>query len=129
MKKKKPARPRPYLSMLRTVATIWMCAIVLCLPACSLLNPQQKSAAIVQLDQALSQGQITQAQHDAAVEAIRTDPKSVDWIALGSVGLNVLLGILGVPVAIGIRNRVVDIHTNTQPTPAATPTTTTTSAG
>jgi hypothetical protein len=113
------------MKTLRILTTVWMCCIVLCLPACSLFTPQQRSAAITELDAARSRGDITQAQHDAAVEAIRTDPKSVDWVALGSVGLNIMLGILGVPIAIGIRNRVIDIHTNTggtvPPTPVTTP--------
>jgi hypothetical protein len=122
VKKKKP--PRPYRSFLRTVTAVWACLIVLCLPSCAMFQakttPEQRTQMIAELDAARDRGQITPAQHDIAVEAITKDAKSIDWVGLGTVGLNLLLIVLGVPVAIGIKNKVVEIHQNTQPDPTPT---------
>ena len=81
---------------MKTPICILFCLL---LAACQALSPDQKSRMHMMLDDSLRYGEITQAQHDAAIEAIDND-KPFDWEGLGFVGLNMLLALLGGPMVV-----------------------------
>lgn len=74
-------------------------ALVMPCGSCAQLTPQQKSQAQAILDNALRDGEITQAQHAAATEALERD-EPFDWETLGLVGLNLLLAFVGGPMVV-----------------------------
>jgi hypothetical protein len=82
---------------MRKFATYLLCFWLIVLPGCAAFTPEQRSQAEQRIEDALTQHQITQAQHDAAIEALNTAPGGVNWAGLGTTGLNVLLALLGVP--------------------------------
>lgn len=84
---------------MKTTIALLCSLFLLCLPACGVLTPQQRSDAQVVLDDALSNGEITQAQHAAASEALAKD-EPYDWESLGFVGLNLLLALIGGPMIV-----------------------------
>jgi hypothetical protein len=65
------------------------------LPSCA-LSPAQRSQAQLELDRGHAAHEITDAQYAAASEALQTGWGGIDWVSLGSVGLRILLGVLGV---------------------------------
>jgi hypothetical protein len=77
-----------------------MALLILLLPACSLLTPEQRGAAQAQVQTEYEAGNITAAQRDAAVAALREDPNAFDWTGLGIAGLNVLLALVGGPMIV-----------------------------
>ncbi len=85
---------------MRNLYLAFLCCLIVVLPGCGMLTPVQRDQGVASLDQALSNGQITQAQHDAAVEALSA--KTFDWnplIALGGTALSIALG---VPISVGV---------------------------
>lgn len=68
--------------------------------ACMALTPEQKSAAVAEADGLLDRGEITEAQHEAILEAIESGGASIDWEALGYWGITIVFGLLGIPVAV-----------------------------
>lgn len=68
-------------------------------PACSVLTPQQRAAAKEQIESEYLSGNITQAQRDAAIEALDNDAP-VDWETLGIVGVNLIMALVGGPLIV-----------------------------
>jgi hypothetical protein len=88
---------------MRKLTIYLLCFLIAFCPACqSFWTPERKSLAQSQLDSALASGQITQAQHDAATEALTAQPNTFNWAGLGSTAENILLGVLGVPITVGL---------------------------
>lgn len=80
---------------------------ILSLAGCAALGmtPEQRESARVSLTQQREVGNITEAQYDAAIEAL-DNPESFDWETLLLMGGSVLTSIfLGVPVAVGAVQR------------------------
>lgn len=92
MKKKKPKKP--YL------ATALLAALIL--PSCGVLTPQQRSNVRTTVEQEYIAGNITQAQRDAAIEALDND-KPFDWTTLGVIGTNILLSLVGAPMIVRLQ--------------------------
>lgn len=84
---------------MKTTCALLLSFFLLAMPSCGVLTPQQRSGAQVVLDDALSNGEITPAQHAAASEALAKD-EPYDWEALGFVGINLLLALVGGPVIV-----------------------------
>jgi len=80
--------------------SLLLCLPVLAAPACHTLTTEQKSAAIEELDNMLERGEITESQHEAAVEAVESDGASIDWEAIGYAGLSFVLMWLGIPISV-----------------------------
>lgn len=78
-----------------------LCGLLVLAPACGVFSPQQRQQAHSVLDGALARGEITQAQHDAASEALDAQPGGINWAGLGTTALSVLLAVLGIPVTVG----------------------------
>lgn len=79
-----------------------LCAL-LCLfaCACSVLTPEQKANVRTTVQSEYEAGNITQAQRDAAIEALDSD-EPFDWSILGLVGANLALALLGAPLAVRV---------------------------
>lgn len=90
---------------MRNILTILLCCLIVVTPGCGILTPQQKSNLRVTLDQELAAGDITKAQHDAAVEALDKD-KPFDWATLGVVGLNIAMALIGAPAIVRLQRGV-----------------------
>ena len=84
--------------MNRLLACI-LCLAIAALPGCGILNPQQRESTRAVLDDAYATGQITQAQYDAATEALAKD-EPFDWASLGLIGANIALALLGAPMVV-----------------------------
>ena len=83
---------------MKRLLTCALCAFLAVLPGCGFLSPQQKASVLTTLSHEHDLGNITDAQYNAAVEAVQQD-KAFDWETLGLVGANILLMFLGVPIA------------------------------
>lgn len=87
------------------IATYLLCVLIAVLPGCHMLTPEQKESARISLTQQRDVGNITQAQYDAAIEAL-DNPNGVDWtVLLASVGSIATSILFGVPIAVGAVNR------------------------
>ena len=86
---------------MKTLTTYVLCLLIVLLPGCSLMTPQQKSATQLTIENEFEQGRLTAAQRDAALEAL--DSKGTfDWETMLAAGGSVLASILlGVPIAVG----------------------------
>lgn len=88
---------------MRNLLTYLLCLSLVFLPGCQALGmtPEQIESARTSLTQQRDVGNITQAQYDAAVEAL-DNPAGVNWEALLLTGGSVLTSVLlGVPIAVG----------------------------
>lgn len=81
---------------MKTILTLLCCLLF---TACSILTPEQKASVRTSLGDEYTAGNITRAQYDAAIEALDKD-EPYDWSALGIVGANVLLTLLGAPLVV-----------------------------
>lgn len=87
---------------MRNITTYLLCLLIVFLPGCGMLSPQQKEAGKAALQDAYEKGQITAEQRDDAIEAIEagTGDGMEKWLYLGG---SVLASILtGVPIAVGV---------------------------
>lgn len=91
---------------MRLILTCVLCFLIAVLPGCQMMTPEQKESARISLDQARAVGNITEAQYDAAIEAL-DNPQGTDWSTLLAAGGSIVASILlGVPIAVGRVNRV-----------------------
>lgn len=67
--------------------------------SCSVLSSPQRERVRAQIQQEYQDGNITAAQRDAAIEALDKD-EPFDWEALGLVGLNLMLALVGGPLVV-----------------------------
>lgn len=95
---------------MKKLLTYVLCLSIVFLPACDMmrLTPEQTIAAKEDLHRQRAAGTITQAQHDAAIEAL-DNPKSslAGWVDMAlNAALYVLLGVpVTAPIASAIVNR------------------------
>lgn len=76
-----------------------LCLALTVLPACGVLTPQQKASVRTTIESGYSDGTITRPQRDAAIEALDKD-KPFDWSALGLIGVNIALALVGGPFVV-----------------------------
>lgn len=84
---------------MKLIPTLFLSALIVLLPGCSMLSPQQRDAARQTVEDEYQAGNLTRAQRDAAVEALDND-EPFDWETLGIVGLNLVLGLVGGPLVV-----------------------------
>lgn len=84
---------------MRTINALFLSVLIVLLPGCGMLSPQQRDAARQTVEDEYDAGNITRAQRDAAVEALDND-EPFDWETLGIVGLNIMLGLVGGPMVV-----------------------------
>lgn len=77
-------------------------ALIIVLPGCSMLTPQQRDNVKAQLQDDYAAGNITLAQRDAAIQALDSD-KPFDWATLGVVGANIALALVGGPMIVRLQ--------------------------
>ena len=76
-----------------------MSLMLVFMPACTTLSPQQKAAVQQSLDAEHAAGTITDSQHQAASEALAKD-QPFDWESLGFVAANIALALIGGPMIV-----------------------------
>lgn len=81
---------------MRSVLVAILCFLFV---GCSMLTPTQRDRLREAVQQEYAEGNITAAQRDAAIEAIEKD-EPVDWEALGIVGINMLMALVGGPLIV-----------------------------
>lgn len=86
-------------SIKTTIVLLFACLVLV---ACGVLSPQQKAGIRATLNNELVSGNITNAQYDAAIEAMDND-KPIDWETLGFVGANILLALIGGPAIVRLQ--------------------------
>lgn len=79
-----------------------LCALIAFAPACSVLTPKARDAAIATIQEEFAGGHLTRAQYDAAMEALM-DSKPFDWETLGIVGVNIVLALVGAPAIVRLQ--------------------------
>lgn len=87
---------------MRNLGTHLLCVLLVILPGCSVLTPQQKSNVRQTVEQEYHAGNLTRAQYEAAIEALDND-KPFDWESLGFVGMNILLALVGGPMVVRLQ--------------------------
>jgi hypothetical protein len=75
-------------------ALMALCAVMFC--ACGLLSPEQQQTALQVVDSMYGQGAITQAQHDALVQALLSGSTTAWWQQLVQVIGSAALAYAGV---------------------------------
>ena len=87
--------------------TAALCALaLLCAGCASLFTPEQRENLRAVVQDQYATGQITEAQRDAAIEALDTDAAGTDWMAnLGFLGASLLGALLGIPISVRQVNR------------------------
>lgn len=83
------------MTMTRFLLFAALCALLL-LTACGVFTPEQVASAEVVLRRSLDAGEITQAQFNAALEALHA-AGGPDWATMSAIGVNLALNLLGVP--------------------------------
>lgn len=81
--------------MTRILLVVALCALLL-LTACGVFTPEQAAGIEATLRQAATDGAITQAQLEAALEALHSQT-SPDWTTLSAIAANIGLTLAGVP--------------------------------
>lgn len=89
------------MAAMRKAAIYLYCLLLAFLPACSVLSPQQRDNVRWTIEEEYAAGNITQAQRDAAIEALDKD-EPFDWSVLGLVGANLALALIGAPIAVRV---------------------------
>lgn len=92
---------------MRNLLIYALCLCVVLLPGCASLGmtPEQRETARTSLTQQRDVGNITEAQYEAAIEAL-DQPEGTDWTALLTAGGSIIASILlGVPIAVGRVNQ------------------------
>lgn len=84
---------------MRLIAIYLLCLAVVLAPGCSILSPKDRASARAEVEAAYEEGHITAKQRDAALEAIDND-EPIDWEALGFIGANIVLSLLGAPLVV-----------------------------
>lgn len=84
---------------MRLLTNLILCVLVVLLPGCSMLTPQQRDQARLTVEDEYQAGNITRAQRDAAIEALDKD-EPVDWEGLGFAGLNLVMALVGAPLIV-----------------------------
>ena len=88
--------------MFKKFHAILLSCLLVFLPGCSALSPQQRSGAAQTIEIEYQAGNITKAQHDAAIEALAND-QPFDWSILGIVGANIALALIGGPMIVRVQ--------------------------
>lgn len=84
---------------MRRFAIYLLCLAVALAPGCSILSPRDRAAVKAEVETAYEEGHISASQRDAALEALEND-EPIDWEALGFVGMNIVLSLLGAPLVV-----------------------------
>lgn len=94
--------------VLKKLTAFALCAVVALTPGCAALGmtPEQRESARASLTQQRDVGNISEAQYDAAIEALDSPDGWLDWESLGYAGAAILLSVFtGVPVAVARVNK------------------------